>query len=227
MGDDPEIRWLRLQQEPLDSLRLGRLPNRLPQGTYPVEFTGGPSLRRYPWTQFQTQDSLVEHIEDCTRMGIEVVPPSVNTSESEFSVANGRVYFGLSAIKGCGGSAAESIVRERKNGGPFKDILNFVNASTQPNVPKQHRNVGQRGSLRLHGAKRSAKVARSRKRCSQEPPKLKDKRIGQGSLFDAFGEEEEAASPATSMLPIFPNTARKKWPGTRRKCWAIISPLIH
>ena len=58
-------------------------------------------------------------------MGIEVLPPDVNRSSVDFAVAEGKIHFGLSAIKGCGGSAGEAIVAARKKGGPFKDLFDF------------------------------------------------------------------------------------------------------
>ena len=74
---------------------------------YPVEFMAALLSGDIPGRNFKRKDSLVEHLEDCERMGIEVVPPSVNTSDVDFAVTDGRIFFGLSAIKGCGGSAAE------------------------------------------------------------------------------------------------------------------------
>lgn len=74
---------------------------------------------------FKKKDSLVEHVEDCRRMGIEVSVPDVNTSEIEFSTADGKILFGLSAIKGCGAQAAEAIVAERRRGGRYQDLGDF------------------------------------------------------------------------------------------------------
>ncbi len=92
---------------------------------FPVEFMAALLTGDIPGRNFKHKDSLVEHFEDCARMGIVVEAPSVNASESDFSVADGKIYFGLSAIKGCGGSASESIVAERKKNGPFTDIFDF------------------------------------------------------------------------------------------------------
>ena len=52
----------------------------------------------------------------------EVLPPSVNDSEIDFAVAEGKIKFGLSAIKGCGGSAGEAIVSARTSGGPLPTV---------------------------------------------------------------------------------------------------------
>lgn len=177
---------------------------------YPVEFMAALLTGDIPGRNFKQKDSLVEHIEDCARMGIEVVPPSVNTSESEFSVANGKVYFGMSAIKGCGGSAAESIVRERKRGGPFKDIFDFCERVDASECSKAAiETLIKAGAFDCTGARRSAMVASIEKAVQSGASKLKDKRIGQKNLFDDFGGEEESATPP-SMLPDIPEYGEKE-----------------
>ncbi len=66
-------------------------------------------------------------IEECRRMKIEVLPPCVNESEMLFSVnKNKQIRFGLNAIKGLGEASAETIINERKKGGAYKDIYDFI-----------------------------------------------------------------------------------------------------
>ncbi len=71
------------------------------------------------------RDILVQHIDDSRRLGVEVLPPNINTSEPGFSVQEGKIVFGLVAIKGVGRGAAEEIVRARTEGGPFRDIFDL------------------------------------------------------------------------------------------------------
>ena len=60
-------------------------------------------------------------------MKIATLGPDVNESYSEFGVnKNGEIRFGLSAIKGMGETAAQSIVKERETNGPYKDIYDFA-----------------------------------------------------------------------------------------------------
>lgn len=72
-------------------------------------------------------DKLAMEIEECKRMNIQVLPPSVNESFVNFGVVKGtnNVRFGLSAIKHVGETVAEEIVEERKNGS-FIDMENFI-----------------------------------------------------------------------------------------------------
>ncbi|MCG8648607.1 MAG: DNA polymerase III subunit alpha, partial [Pirellulales bacterium] len=92
---------------------------------YPVEFMAALLSSDISARNFKRKDPLVEHMEDCDRMGIEIAHPDVNSSEADFSVADGKIHFALSAIKGCGGATAVTIAAERKNNGPYKDIFDF------------------------------------------------------------------------------------------------------
>ncbi len=63
---------------------------------------------------------FVEHIDDCRRMGLEVLPPDVNAGRAEFAVSeDGKIHFGLLAIKGVGLKAIEAIVAARETHGPI------------------------------------------------------------------------------------------------------------
>src|SRR3954469_1778157 len=92
---------------------------------YPVEFMAALLSGDIQGRNFQKKDSLVEHLEDCQRMGIVVEPADVNRSDVDFTVAGGKIQFGLAAIKGCGGASGEAIAAARKAGGPFRDIFDF------------------------------------------------------------------------------------------------------
>jgi DNA polymerase-3 subunit alpha len=70
------------------------------------------------------RDILVQHIDDARRLGVEVLPPDVNVGEPDFTVANGKIVFGLTAIKGLGRGAAADIVRARA-AEPFRDLFDF------------------------------------------------------------------------------------------------------
>lgn len=70
---------------------------------------------------------VTELMDDCRKNGIEVAAPSVNDSEMDFSVdSEGRIRFGLQAISGMGEAASQVILDERRVGGRFKDIFDFL-----------------------------------------------------------------------------------------------------
>ena len=73
-------------------------------------------------------DKVVILIEECRHMKLRLDAPDVNTSEFKFTVNDdGRIVYGLGAIKGVGEGPVEAIVECRAEGGPFKDLFDFCN----------------------------------------------------------------------------------------------------
>jgi len=77
-------------------------------------------------------------MEECKRMGIKVLGPDVNESSMNFSVnKKGEIRFGLGAIKGVGELAAESIINERNENGPYENIFDLTKRSNLRAVNKK------------------------------------------------------------------------------------------
>ncbi|MFN7735796.1 MAG: DNA polymerase III subunit alpha [Pirellula sp.] len=176
---------------------------------YPVEFMAALLTGDIPNRNFKRKDSLVEHLEDCQRMNVVVEQPSVNSSRGEFSVANGRIHFGLSAIKGCSASAAEAIARERDAHGLYKDIFDLCNRvdSTQCNKSSLEALI-RAGALDCFGAHRSQHIAVLEKALQGGAAAAKDKRSGQLSLFGDVEEDEAAPKQMLPDMPEFPEKER-------------------
>jgi DNA polymerase-3 subunit alpha len=175
---------------------------------YPVEFMASLLSSDISGRNFKRKDSLVEHMEDCDRMGIEIVAPSVNTSAADFSVADGQIHFALSAIKGCGGSTATSIEKERTENGPFKDLFEFCERVDLHAVNKSAiETLIKAGAMDCFGAKRSQLLAVIEKAVQAGLAVQADKKRGQASLFGAFEEQEDAGSGSTVVLPDM-----EEWP---------------
>ncbi|MCT4662975.1 MAG: DNA polymerase III subunit alpha [Tissierellales bacterium] len=88
---------------------------------YPVEFMA--SLLS---SVMGNTSSVSLYIQECKKMDIEVLPPNVNTSFDGFTVDEGRIRFGLSAIKNVGKNAIADIVKARETKGQFVDIVDFI-----------------------------------------------------------------------------------------------------
>jgi DNA polymerase-3 subunit alpha len=72
-------------------------------------------------------DKITFYMEEARRMGIPVLGPDINESNVKFSVnQKGQIRYALSAIKGVGEAAVESIIEERKLNGPFKSVFEFA-----------------------------------------------------------------------------------------------------
>ena len=88
---------------------------------YPAEFMAAVLS-----AEMHNTDKVVELVEECRAMGLPPVLPDVNASEFRFSVdAEGRVVYGLGAIKGIGEGPVECIVGERQQAGPYRDLFEF------------------------------------------------------------------------------------------------------
>jgi DNA polymerase-3 subunit alpha len=73
-----------------------------------------------------TKDRVPFYVNACHEMGVEVLPPDVNGSECDFAVVEGKIRFGLNAVKNVGDSAARKIVEARLGGEPFASLWDFT-----------------------------------------------------------------------------------------------------
>jgi DNA polymerase-3 subunit alpha len=71
-------------------------------------------------------DKLSVFYQDAKRFGVKILPPDVNRSAADFEVENGEVLYALGAIRNVGLQAMEHVVQVRREGGPFRDIFDFV-----------------------------------------------------------------------------------------------------
>src|SRR5207248_694892 len=73
-----------------------------------------------------TKDRVPFYVNACAELGIEVLPPDVNESMTDFAVVGGKIRFGLNAVKGVGESACRAIIVARETEGPFESIWDFA-----------------------------------------------------------------------------------------------------
>ncbi len=87
---------------------------------YPVEFMAA-SLNSF----LGSSDKVSYYVHECKQSGIEVLPPDVNESDVRFTVVNGKIRFGMAAVKNVGENAVRELILERSEGGPFKSFGDF------------------------------------------------------------------------------------------------------
>lgn len=178
---------------------------------WPVEFMAALLSSDIPNRNFTKKDSLVEHLEDCQRMHIEVLPPDVNRSRAEFGVTRGaegergKIVFGLSAIKGCGGAAAEGVVREREANGPYRDIFDLCER-VDPSVVGRTaiESLIKAGALDSLGGTRAQHMSVLDRALQAGAAKAADKRRGQRSLFDMRDDEQEESTTGVVLPQVAP-----------------------
>ena len=154
---------------------------------------------------------FVDHIDDCRRMGIEVIRPSVNHGGVEFVPAGeGKVHFGLNAIKGAGTKALEEIIRVRAESGPFRNLESFFERISSKIVTQGCVEILiKAGAFDDFGARRSQLLAVLPKVVLHGQSRQEDKRRGQRSLFDSIdsgsgSETNGKVEDQGSVLPDVP-----------------------
>ncbi|MFH1732852.1 MAG: DNA polymerase III subunit alpha [Planctomycetota bacterium] len=152
-------------------------------------------------------DSVVEYVKEARKMGIKVLPPCVNHSRSEFSVEEGKVRYGLSAIKGVGGKAAEAIAAARDEHGEFKNFYDFCDTVDLRAVNKQViETLIKCGAFDATNAHRAQLAAVSDAALRIGATVQQDRERGQKSLFDSAPDPVVEAG-VQDTLPDVP-----EWP---------------
>ena len=170
---------------------------------YPLEFMAALLSGDIPARNFKSKDSLVEHMEDGLRMELEIVSPDVNTCDVDFTVSEGKIFFALSAIKGCGGGAAEAIAAARREGGPFADLFDFCERVDAKSVNRAAiETLIKAGAFDSLGARRAQLSAVVERAIQAGAAMLKDRRSGQKNFFGDDDEDEEVTTDA--HLPDVP-----------------------
>ena len=156
---------------------------------YPVEFMAAVLT-----FEMGNQPKVVEYIEECRRLAIDVRPPDVNGSDADFTVVREKgkpayLRFGLAAIKGVGTKAVDAIAIARKTG-PFKDMYDFCE---RVDLSAVNRGVIEAmikaGAFDSTGAMRKALVAVLDAALEAGQSASRDRASGQMSMFggDDFG----------------------------------------
>jgi DNA polymerase III subunit alpha len=138
-----------------------------------------------------TKDRVPFYVAACDEMGIEVEPPDVNVSAEDFRVVDGKIRFGLNAVKNVGESAVRSILAAREEGGPFTSIWEFCERVDPQVVNKRAlESLVKCGAFDSTGATRKGMFDVLEDSLSWGGRQQADRLAGQGSIFD-LGEEAE------------------------------------
>lgn len=138
-------------------------------------------------------DKIVRYIECSKKMGIEVLPPSVNESYSEFSCAGeNRIRFGLTAVKNVGTTAIDSIIGVRKKAGPFQSFADFTQrVDSRVCNRKVLESLIKCGAFDEFGCRRSQLMAVLDQAMEVGSSAQKDRQRGQLSFFGSLTEVKD------------------------------------
>ncbi len=173
------------------------------KSNYPVEF-----MCALLTSEKDNTDKVVEYVKEAGAMGIKVMPPNVNTSNSNFSVVDDHtINYGLLAVKNVGGLAIESIVRERETKGKYESIFDFCNrVDLRLNNRKVVESLVRCGAMDCFGLFRSQLTAVLETALELGIKAQQEKETGQISFF-SMGDDLGGFNKDTASIPQI-----KEWP---------------
>ncbi len=155
------------------------------KANYPAEF-----MAALLSSESGNLDKIGEYVEECKRMGLEVLPPDVNSSFSAFTVESKCIRFGLGAVKNVGGGAVESIVAERKAEGPYADIFDFCSrVDSRVTNRRVLESLNRAGAFASTGWTRREVEESLDSAISEGQIAQRERESGQTSLFDLMAEQ--------------------------------------
>ncbi len=154
---------------------------------YPVEY-----MAALMTSCVDNPTKVAEYILTCRQMKIAILAPDINRSYGVFSVENGSIRYGLNAIKGIGKPVQNAVVEERKAGGDFKSLKNFIERMNGKEVNKRTiEALIKAGAMDSLGGTRRQMMVVYMQMLDQVNQERKNTISGQMSLFDLMGDEEK------------------------------------
>ena len=146
-------------------------------------------------------DKIARYIEETRRMNLEILPPDVNESLVNFTVAGNKIRFGLAAVKNVGRGAIESIIAAREEQGSFVSLRDFCEKVDLRLVNKRVlESLVKCGAFDSTGAHRAQLLAVLDKTLEEVQQAVKGRESGQVSFFDLVDEPEQFVQ-ITDTLP--------------------------
>lgn len=151
---------------------------------YPVEF-----MAALMTSVIEMPNKVAEYILVCRQMNIKILPPDVNRGTYGFSVDNGAIRYGLSAIKSVGRPVIEALVKEREDRGEFLSLKDFVERLSGVVNKRAIENFIKSGALDCLEGNRRQKMTVYGQLVDSIAKDKKNDIAGQISLFDLAGED--------------------------------------
>ena len=154
---------------------------------YPVEF-----MAALMTSVIDNSTKVTEYIVSCRAMGIDILPPDVNSGQSRFSVQDGAIRFALTALKSVGRPVIAAIVKEREERGLYTTLEDFITRTSAYDVNKRViENLIKAGAFDSIPGTRKQLMSVYAGLVEHLVKDKKNNMAGQMSLFDLVGEEEK------------------------------------
>ena len=153
---------------------------------YPVEF-----MAALMTSVIEMPTKVAEYIQVCRQMNIKILPPDVNRGAYGFSVDNGSIRYGLSAIKSVGRPVINALVEEREANGEYRSLKDFIERLTGTVNKRAIENFIKAGALDCLEGNRRQKMLVYGQIVDSIAQEKKNSFAGQMSLFDLVSDEEK------------------------------------
>jgi DNA polymerase-3 subunit alpha len=149
-----------------------------------------------------TKDKVPFYVNACDEMGIQVLPPDVNSSQIDFAVVEGKIRFGLNAVKGVGETAAAAVIRARDEGGAFASIFDFTErVDAQVSNKRVLEALIKCGAFDSTRAPRKGLMDTLEVAASWGQKQQADRLAGQGSIFDLGDTTSDTRRQQAPAIP--------------------------
>ena len=157
-------------------------------------------------------DKIVTLVDECSNMGIDLLPPDVNLGQYKFTVNDeDQIIYGIGAVKGVGEGPIEAIITARESGGDFIDLFDFC---ARVDLKKINKRVLEKliksgamdslGPKRKDGPHRAAIFESLTEALKAAEQHAKAQALGQNDLFGLINEEPEDNRQSYKEVPKWP-----------------------
>ena len=144
---------------------------------------------------------IAGYIAECKEMGIPVLPPDVNHSDDHFTVEGDAIRFGMGAVKNVGRGLIRSMVRKRREDGPFRSVEDLLQRMGEELNKRAVENFIKCGAMDCFGHHRSELLAVFEQMMDSMADSRKKNLDGQMGLFAMLEESDTAAAVPIPPLP--------------------------
>lgn len=168
---------------------------------YPAEFMAAVMS-----ADMDNTDKIVTLVDECERMGIEILPPDLNAGKYKFTVdSEGRIVYGIGAIKGVGEGPIEAIIEARETQGAFKDLFDFC---AKVDIKRVNKRVLEKlvlaGAMDNLGPHRATLMATLPDALAAAGQHAKAESFGQSDMFGLLTTEPDEVKQAFADVPQWP-----------------------
>ncbi len=181
------------------------------KANYPVQYM--TALLRLTKSAPDTHARIAAAVAECSKLGIEVLPPDINMSHDNFSVEKRQdgslaIRFGLGVVKNVGSTACEGIIAEREKGGIYKDIEDFCKRADLSGANSRVlEHLAKAGAFDLIGGppgpyNRHTLAINAERLAALAKKERELKESGQSTMFDLFGSQVDTPLPTLDLEEV-------------------------